>query len=306
MTPPLATRTLPGTEVQITELALGTAPLATGFWGNTVERAVATATAAIDCGIGLFDTAPLYGNGEAEERLGAALSSRPEAPRAVTTKVGNTVVDTPDGRSVVRDLSADGVRRQLDESLTRLGLDRIDIVHVHDPEDQLDAAIAEAVPALVALRDAGVIGAVSVGTNHAATAVTFVERCDVDLVMVAGRLTLLDREAHGELLGILGERGIPMLAAGVFNSGVLARPVDGAWYDYAPAPPEVVARVQRLDEVCRDAGIDLRAAAIQYPLRFAPVAAVVVGMASPEEVSENVQMLGIDIGDDVWGALDDV
>jgi D-threo-aldose 1-dehydrogenase len=167
-------------------------------------------------------------------------------------------------------------------------------------------AIGEAVPALIALRDAGVIGAVSVGTNHVATAATFVERCDVDLVMVAGRLTLLDRRAHDELLAILAERGVPMLAAGVFNSGVLARPVEGAWYDYAPAPPEVIARVGRIDQVCRDAGIDLRAAAMQYPLRFAPVAAVVVGMASPEEVVENVRLLGIDIGDDVWDALDEI
>lgn len=222
MTQRLTTRTLPGTEVQITEMALGTAPFATGFWGNTAERAVATGVAAIDHGIELFDTAPLYGSGEAEERLGAAFASRPDAPRAVTTKVGNRLVDGPDGRGVVRDLSADGVRRQLDESMARLGVDRIDIVHVHDPEDLLDVAIAEAVPALVALRDAGTIGAVSVGTNHPETAVTFVERCDVDLVMVAGRLTLLDRRAHADLLPMLAGRGVPMLAAGVFNSGVLA------------------------------------------------------------------------------------
>jgi D-threo-aldose 1-dehydrogenase len=306
MTQPLTTRTLPGTDVRITEVALGTAPLATGFWGNTEERAIATAVAAVDHGIGLFDTAPLYGSGEAEERLGIALSRRPDALRAVATKVGNSVVDEADGRRTVRDLSADGVRRQLDESVARLGVDRIDIVHVHDPEDQLDVAVAQAVPALVALREAGAIGAISVGTNHTATALTFLERCDVDLVMVAGRLTLLERQVHDELMGKLSARGIPMLAAGVFNSGVLARPVEGAWYDYAAAPEEVMARVQRLVAVCRDAGVELRAAAIQYPLRFAPVVAVVVGMSSPDEVAENVSLLGVKIDDDVWAALDEI
>ena len=142
----------------------------------------------------------------------------------MTTKVGNTLVDGPAGRDVVLDLSADGVRRQLDESMARLGVDRVDIVHVHDPDDHLDVAIDEAFPALVALRDDGVIGAVSVGTNHPETAVTFVERTDVDVVMVAGRLTLLDRRAQAELLPMLTGRGVPLLAAGVFNSGVLARP----------------------------------------------------------------------------------
>jgi D-threo-aldose 1-dehydrogenase len=303
-TPP--SYTLPGSALEISRIALGTAPLATGFWGNTEEQAVATATAAIDAGIRLFDTAPLYGSGEAEERLGRALGLRRGAPRVLTTKVGNTVVGTGADRTVVRDLSADGVRRQLEGSLARLAVDRIDIVHVHDPEDSLDQAIDEAVPTLTTLRDEGVISAVSVGTNVVSTALAFVERCDIDLVMVAGRLTLLDRSARDELVPGLTSRGVPMLAAGVFNSGVLARPVAGSWFDYAPASPDVLARVGRLDAVCRDAGIPLRAAAMQYPLRFGPVAAVVVGMASPGEVAANLDDLAVTIPDDVWAALDAV
>lgn len=308
-TPPPAgmpSTTLPRSGLTVGRLALGTAPLATGFWGNTEQRAVATATAAVDHGITLFDTAPLYGSGEAEERLGRALAARPDAERVITTKVGNTVVGTGDDRSVVRDLSADGVRRQLEASLARLGVDRVDIVHVHDPEDALDQAIDDAVPALVSLRDEGVIGAVSVGTNVVATARTFVARCDLDLVMVAGRLTLLDRSALDALVPELVERGVPMLAAGVFNSGVLARPVEGAWFDYAPAPPEVLARVERLAAVCREADVDLQAAALQYPLRCAPVVAVVVGMASPAEVADNCSSLLAPIPGDVWVALDAV
>lgn len=297
--------TLPGTELAITELALGTAPLATGFWGNTAERAVDTVLAAIDAGVGLFDTAPLYGSGEAEQRLGAALALRSSAPRVLTTKVGNTVVGTGDDRTTGRDLSADGVRRQLAASLERLGVERVDIVHVHDPEDGIDQAIDETIPALVELRRAGVIGAVSVGTNVVATALTFVDRCDVDIVMVAGRLTLLDRSATVELLPALAARGISMLAAGVFNSGVLARPVEGAWFDYSPAAPEVVQRAQLMEAICRDAGVALQAAALQYPLRFGPVGAVVVGMASPQEVADNVAHLAAEISDEVWDALDD-
>lgn len=297
--------TLPGTELAITELALGTAPLATGFWGNTAERAVDTVLAAIDAGVGLFDTAPLYGSGEAEQRLGAALALRSSAPRVLTTKVGNTVVGTGDDRTTGRDLSADGVRRQLAASIERLGVERVDIVHVHDPEDGIDQAIDETIPALVELRRAGVIGAVSVGTNVVATALTFVDRCDVDIVMVAGRLTLLDRSATVELLPALAARGISMLAAGVFNSGVLARPVEGAWFDYSPAAPEVVQRAQLMEAICRDAGVALQAAALQYPLRFGPVGAVVVGMASPQEVADNVAHLAAEISDEVWDALDD-
>jgi len=297
--------TLPGTELAITELALGTAPLATGFWGNTAERAVDTVLAAIDAGVGLFDTAPLYGSGEAEQRLGAALALRSSAPRVLTTKVGNTVVGTGDDRTTGRDLSADGVRRQLAASLERLGVERVDIVHVHDPEDGIDQAIDETIPALVELRRAGVIGAVSVGTNVVATALTFVDRCDVDIVMVAGRLTLLDRSATVELLPALAARGISMLAAGVFNSGVLARPVEGAWFDYSPAAPEVVQRAQLMEAICRDAGVALQAAALQYPLRFGPVGAVVVGMASPQEVADNVAHLAAEISHEVWDALDD-
>ncbi len=303
--PPLRIRSLGTTGIEVTELAFGTAPLASAFWGNTAATAVATATAALDAGIGLCDTAPLYGVGEAEERLGAALAARPDLEVAVATKVGRTVVDVEGGgRDVVADHGRDATLRQLEASLGRLGRDHVDIVHVHDPEDHLDQAIEEQFAALADLRDQGVVRAISVGTNVVATALAFLRRADPDLVMVAGRLTLLDRAAAAELIPELEARSVPMFAAGVYNSGVLARPVEGSWFDYAPASREVLERVLAMDGICRDAGIELRAAAMQFPLRFGPVASVVVGMASPAEVAENVALMGAEVSDEVWTALD--
>lgn len=298
----LEPRALGRTSVLITPLALGTAPLATVFWGNEPDRAVATVEAAVHAGIGYFDTAPLYGLGEAETRLGAGLAGAGALDDvSIATKVGRTIVE----RDVEFDFSADAVRRQLEASLARLGRDRVDVVHVHDPEDHLDAAIDEAAAALTQLRDEGVIGAVSVGTNVVETARTFVERADVDAVMVAGRLSLLDPSGIA-LADECGSRQVAYLAAGVFNSGVLARPVEGSWFDYAPAPDDVLDQVRRLDRVCREAGVSLRAAAMQHPLRHPGVTAVIVGMASPDEVTANVTDLSAPIGDDVWQAIDEV
>lgn len=299
-----ATRELGTTGLRVTELALGTAPLASFFWGNTHEAGVATALAAIDAGVGWFDTAPLYGLGESEQRLGEALAARPTADVVVATKAGRTLVGEGDGRDAVFDFSRDATLRQVDASLTRLGRDRVDVVHVHDPEEHLDQAIGECAAALTDLRDQGVISAVSVGTNHASTALAFLERAGVDVVMVAGQLTLLDRTVLGELLPACRGRGVPLLAAGVFNSGVLARPVEGAWFHYAPVPADVLERVHRFEAVCREAGVPLNAAALRFPLRFEGVASVVVGMASPAEVDANVTALATPIGDDVWHALD--
>lgn len=302
----LAHRPLGATGLTVTTLGLGTAPLATGFWGNDHDTAVATARHALEAGVGLFDTAPLYGLGESEVRLGEALAQRGDREVVVATKVGRTLVDAEGGRNVVFDFSADAVRRQLDASLQRLGVDRVDIVHVHDPEDHLEQAIAECVPVLAAWRDEGVIRAVSVGTNVCDTAARFVREADVDVVMVAGRLTLLDGTAEAGLIEQLEARGIPLLAAGVFNSGLLARPEPEAWFDYAPASAALLERARALAGICREAGVSLRAAAMQHPLRFAPVAAVVVGMARPAEVDENVAAMSVMIGDDVWAALDDL
>ena len=303
----LPTQPLGGTGLSITRLALGTAPMSTFFWNTPAEQGVATAVAAYQSGVRMFDTAPLYGLGEAETRLGQALASTGAADEVViATKVGRTLVEGPDGRDAVFDFSADAAKRQLDASLERLQRDRVDIVHVHDPDDHVDAAVAGSFAALAAYRADGTVRAVSVGSTKVATVLDILRRAEPDVVMIAGRLTLLDREALDELLPECQRRGVPVLAAGVFNSGVLARPDPGAWFDYAPAPPHILERARALAAVCADAGVSLRAAAMQFPLRFAGVAAVVVGMSSPAEVASNIADVTAPIPPDVWSELDAV
>lgn len=285
-------------------MGLGTAPLATSFWGNDEATAVATATHAFDRGIRFFDTAPLYGTGESESRLGRALAGRPRQEFTVATKVGRLLVDDGDGSVVpVFDFSRDAVLRSLEASLERLALDRVDIVHVHDPEEHLEQALDETVPALVALREQGVISAVSVGTNVVDTGLRFLADADIDAMLVAGRLTLLDDSAGRELVPACAEASVAYLAAGVFNSGILARPRPGEWYDYAPASGAVVERVERLAAVCADHATELRAAVVQYPKRFPGVSSIVLGMATPQEVDDNLVAASADIPPDLWEAL---
>jgi aryl-alcohol dehydrogenase-like predicted oxidoreductase len=295
-------RMLGRTGIAVGPLSFGSAPLSSVFWGNDADTAIATGRRAVEVGIGLFDTAPLYGLGEAEERLGVALDGVGDI--AIATKAGRSLVDGPDGRDIRFDFSADATRRQLDASLRRLRRDRVDIVHVHDPEDHLGEALQTCLPTLVELRDEGVIGAVSIGTTSCATVLHVLDHAEVDAIMLAGRLTLLDHSAVDEVVPACIRLGVPLLAAGVFNSGVLARPRVGSWYDYAPADDRVLARVDELQARCDELGVSLRGAAMAFPLQFAPVATVVVGMASPAEVDENVALIEADLPDDLWTHLD--
>ena len=181
-------------------------------------------------------------------------------------------------------------------------MDRVDILHIHDPDDHIDEALEGTYPALVELRDQGMIGAVSLGTNSVATAAVFLERADLDCMLVAGRYTLLDRSA-AELIDACARRGVAFLAAGVFNSGVLARPRSGSWYDYGPASDETLARAAAIDDVCQRHGVSLRAAAVNFPLTNPNVTAVVVGMAAPAEVDENLDALSAPVPDELWREL---
>jgi D-threo-aldose 1-dehydrogenase len=290
-------RPLGRTDLSVTPLALGTAPLASVFWGNDEALAVATVRAALDIGIRFFDTAPLYGLGEAETRLGIGLAAAPDV--VIATKVGRTLT----GDGIEFDFSYDAVRRSLEGSLARLGRDHVDIVHIHDPEDALDTAITEAARAVKTLRDEGVVRALSVGTMVASTAERFLREVDVDCVMVAGRLTLLDQTA-APVLSQCKERGVAFIAAGPFNSGVLARDEPGAWFDYSPASDAIQARVNVLRDVCRAHDVALSDAALHYALSYSSVATLVVGMGSPAEVTANVGALSSPPPAALWEALE--
>lgn len=300
---PITPTTLGRTGIEVSRLGFGTAPLASVFWGNDETTAEAAATRALGAGVTYFDTAPLYGLGESETRLGAALESH-HRPVVIATKVGRVLESGPDGTVSARfDFGHDAAMSSLESSLERLGVDQVDIVHIHDPDDHIDAALTGAYRALETLRDQGAIRAVSLGTNLVETATVFLERADLDCIMVAGRYTLLDQSAR-DLILRCAEHNVAYLAAGVFNSGVLARPADGSWYEYAPAPAPILERTRRIEAVCRRHDVPLRTAALRFPLIDPNVAAIIVGMAAPQEVDENLSALAAEVPDDLWRELE--
>ncbi|MFD4528731.1 aldo/keto reductase [Streptomyces sp. NPDC058470] len=314
-------RRLGRTRVRVSPLGFGAAPLGNLYTPLDENQALATVDAAWDAGLRYYDTAPHYGLGLSERRLGAALARRPRAEFSVSTKVGRllephpapTGSDLAGGFAVpdtlIRrpDYSRDGVLRSLESSLTRLGLDRVDIVYVHDPDDHLDAALGQALPALADLRDQGVIGAVGVGMNAVAPLLRVVAEADVDAVMVAGRWTLVDRTAR-PLLDACAERGVSVVAAAPFNSGLLSRPSppDDAFFDYGPAPEAMLRRARQLAEVCTRHGTVLPHAAVRFPLRDPVVAGVVAGFRSPAEVASAARWAATDLTEAAWRDLDAV
>jgi len=269
-----------------------------------------------------FDTAPHYGLGLSERRLGAGLAGRPRAEFTVSTKVGRLLEPhpAPTGSDLTAggfavpdtlirrfDYSRDGVRRSLEASLDRLGLDNVDIVYVHDPDDHMDAALNEALPALAELRDQGVIGAIGAGMNAIAPLLRIVAEADVDAVMVAGRWTLVDRSAL-PLLDACADRGVSVVAAAPFNSGLLAHPwpPDDAYYNYGPAPADVLERARRLARACERHGTVLPHAAMQFPFRHPAVACVLAGVRSAAQAQSAAHWATTDLSADIWSALADL
>ena len=302
--------------LRVSALALGTAPLGNLFAPVAEEDAAATVGSALEAGLTYVDTAPHYGLGLAERRLGRLLAGVPRDRFVVSTKVGRLVrplapgetadpegfADSPPARRVW-DLSGDGVRRSLEESLERLGLDRVDIVLVHDPDDHEREAYEQAFPALIELRDQGVVAAIGAGMNQAEMLTRFVRDLDIDVVLVAGRYSLLDQRALAELLPTCAARGTAVVVGGVFNSGLLADPRPGATFDYAPAPPELVDRAARLAEVCARHGTPLRAAALAFPFGHPAVTSVLVGARSAAEVQDAVACFEWPVPGELWADL---
>jgi D-threo-aldose 1-dehydrogenase len=312
------TTTLGGSAVQVTQLALGCAGIGNLYQPVTDEAALATVEAAWDAGIRTFDTAPHYGLGLSERRLGAALRGRPRGTFTVSTKVGRLLVpnqddglgdDLANGFAVsathrrIWDFSADGVLRSLEASLDRLGLDRVDIALLHDPDDHAEQALTEAYPALERLRAEGVVGAIGVGMNQSALPARFLRETDIDVVLLAGRYTLLDQGGLAELLPEAAARGRSVVIGGVFNSGLLTAPRPGATFDYAPADRPVLDRALRLLEVTERHGVPLRAAALHFPFGHRAVAGVLTGARSPEEVRDTLEQLRRPIPDALWDEL---
>ncbi|WP_329202262.1 aldo/keto reductase [Streptomyces sp. NBC_01435] len=307
--------------VEVTELSFGAAAIGNLFTAVEPEQAAAAVAAAWDEGVRYFDTAPHYGLGLSERRLGEALRDRPRDAYVLSTKVGRVLDPLPadatgrggdglcEGFAVPAthrrrwDFSADGVRRSIEDSLERLGLDRIDIAYLHDPDDHAETAFHEAYPELEKLRAQGVVGAIGAGMNQTAMLTRFLRDTDVDVVLCAGRYTLLDQSALNGLLPEAAARGRSVVVGGVFNSGLLADPRPGATYDYTAAPLSLLDRALRIKAVTEGHGVPLRAAALHYPLAHPAVAGVLVGTRSPDEVRDAAALLRREIPDELWDEL---
>jgi len=302
-------RSLGRSGVTVSGLGFGGAPVGNLFEAVTDGDALDTIDAAWTEGVRYFDTAPHYGLGLSERRLGAALRDRPRSRYTVSTKVGRLLIPNPGGErdsdlpngfdvpAALRrhwDFSGDGVRRSLEQSLDRLGLERVDIVLLHDPDESgdLDGAVGNAYPVLHDLRAAGVIGAVGVGSKQVNVLKRFITETDLDTIMLAGRYTLLEQPALDELLPACEKRGVCVLNVGIFNSGLLATewPAEDGHYEYATAPPDLVDRARRIATVCRAHGTSLPHAALAFAGAHPSVGSVVVGAARADHVRRNARL----------------
>ncbi len=311
------------TALTVTRLGLGSAPLGGLFEPVADETAHAVVERAYDLGLRMFDTAPLYGYGMAERRVGHILSQKPRDELVLSTKVGRLIrrreeigdaVDAT-GRGQffgvpplvpIFDYSPDAIVRSFEESLERLGMDRVDALLIHDPDQFLDQALAEALPALLELRRRGTIGAVGSGMNYAEPLARFAREGDFDCFLVAGRYTLLDQAALAELLPICEQKNIAIVIGGVFNSGILVNlDRDSALqtFDYKPAQRQWLEKARRIKAVCDRHDVPLPATALQFPLAHPAVATVVTGARSVAELEENVRLMQHPIPGQLWRDL---
>ncbi|MEU4198172.1 aldo/keto reductase [Kribbella sp. NPDC026611] len=298
-------------------VGLGGAPLGNMLGEVTDADAVATVNAAWDEGWRFFDTAPHYGLGLAEERLGAALQDKPRDAYVLSSKVGRIIYSAdsaaPDDEgfeiSTTRrrrwDFSRDGVLRSIEDSLRRIGTDRLDIVFVHDPDDHYEEAVAAAFPTLIELRDQGVIKAIGSGMNQSAMLTRFVQEIDIDVIMLAGRYTLIDPDALDDVLPACVEHDVQVVAVGIFNSGLMSqpRPAAGTTFNYAPAEQALVDKANKVADICESHGVTLPTAALAFPLFHPAVAGVAVGCRTPDEVRTNATLSRTAVPAALWSDL---
>jgi len=302
-------------DLELTRLSLGTAPLAGLFKSVDISESDQLIHTALDNGMNYFDTAPLYGHGLAEERLGRILGSVTK-PFVLQTKVGRVLnwvekadpvpwfPDADPHIQPVFDYSADGIKRSLEDSLKRLGVDRIDIALMHDAENHIPQAINIAYPVLADLKRQGIIKAVGIGINFCDAAVEIMKSVDLDIVLLAGRYTLLDQSAQNKLLPYALERKVDITIGGVFNSGVLADPKPGATFEYLPASDEIIRKAQDIRAFLSERGIPLTAAALQFPLRHPAVTSVPTGSRNSKELLANMADFDLELPEDIWNQLE--
>lgn len=307
--------------VELGRLGYGAADVGNLYRAMSDAEARALLEAAWESGVRYFDTAPHYGLGLSERRLGSFLATKPREQFVVSTKAGRLLRPSPETADRqddanlfavpaslrrVWDFSAAGIRASLAESLDRLGLSRVDILYLHDPEEHnLAADLATAIPALAALRDEGLVDAIGIGSKSIDALLAAVRTEALDLAMVAGRYTLLEQPALDEVIPACRAAGVGIVAAGVFNTGLLAtpNPQSGDRYEYDAAPDGLLERARRLAEICARHGVALPEAALQFPLREPAVRCVVVGGATAEQVRENARRMRARLPERLWDEL---
>ncbi len=324
-------RTRGGVDLAFTAVGLGGAPLGDFVNKLAPDDVRGTFAAALAAGIGVFDTSPHYGNGLSEARLGAALREVPRDSVVISTKVGRVMdpftAPEPQRADVASptfaggfphrarfDYSFDGTMRSVEQSLLRTGLSRFDILMIHDCDvwthgaDAIEQRFGEAMDgaytALDRLRSEGVVGAIGLGVNEADMCERFARAGDFDVMMLAGRYSLLEQPGLASFLPLAQEKGIGILLAGVFNSGILATgPIAGATYNYVPAPEPILDRVRRIESICRSHGVTLRQAALAFALRHPAVVTIVLGAVKGAEVEANVADAAVIVPPDLFADL---
>ena len=306
------------TGLEVTKLSLGTAPLGGLFTSVPEADSDGVIAAAFDANINFFDTAPLYGSGRAEVRLGRGLNAA-KRPYILSTKVGRVLnpvsgvsnagglagfADADTSVEPVFDYSRAGVRRSFEESLKRLNVDRIDVALIHDADDRIDEAIKYAYPALEEMRSEGMVSTIGVGMNYCPPTIKAVVETDIDIVLIAGRYSLLDQSSQDQLFKETMKRKVSVMIGGVYNSGILANPVAGATFHYAPAPDEIIAKAQKIRDLLATFNVSLTAAAIQFPLRHPAVTTVLTGSRSPKELLANIADFDSEVPAEAWAALE--
>ena len=311
----LEQRAIHGTDVKVSRLSLGTAPLGGLFKSVAESESDSVIHEALNSGINYIDTAPLYGYGVGEKRVGRGIKGFSPAP-VISTKVGRLLrpgknseydkfPDSDPNVEIYFDHSPSGIRKSLEESLTRLGKESIEIAYIHDADNWVREAIDVVYPELHKMREEGLVKAIGIGMNWCPTSVAIMKETDLNIALIAGRFTLLDQSAQAELYPLALAKKVSIIAAGVFNSGVLANPVEGAYYDYEIAPQEIIDKARAIAKFLEKFNVSLASAALQFPLRHPAVASVLTGAGSTAELRANIASFDATLPDELWSEMEE-